>query len=402
MLSPSLVVVGVIGLSLYALTYGLTGPTLPLLGEAYRIDLSEQGALMTTYGLGYLAAVLVGGYLADRFGKERILTTGLLVMGFGLVGTGFSRAYLGGLVAFGVIGAGGGFVEMTISAIVSERLPEKRGAALNLLQIVFGLSAASPLLLTYVLRSTRSWRPAYYGLGAAVLVLMPVSATLQRQRGQPGDRISLAALSALYRRPRLWVIALSQGLYAFSEVSLLSWAVTYLINVRAESLSRANGALSAFWVLFALGRLGCSALSGRVGLNRIIVGLTLSATVSLMATIIVPASGWAWVLMAVTGLFYSGVFGTILAYAGDSYPQYPGTVFGLVLATGSMGAVVGPWLIGSIAESTTMTVALAVVALAMLLTGGVYLGLGRSRPHEHDEALRDHPEVAMAAEGEPV
>ena len=398
--SGKAVVIGALGLSLYALTYGMTGPTLPLLGEAFRLDLSQQGALMTAFALGYLASVLFGGYLADRWGKERVMTAGLVVMGAGLTCTGLAYAYTVGLFAFATIGAGGGFVEMTISAIVSERLPKKRGAALNLLQILFGLSAASPLMLTWALRTAGSWRFVYFGLGAAVLALAPVAALIRRRPASSTDRIGLAALSVLYRRPRLWVVAIGQGLYAFAEVSLLSWAVSYLIAVRGESLARANAALSAFWVLFALGRLGCSALSTRVTLDRIVVGLTFGATVTMAAALLVPSGAWSWVLIAASGLFYSGVFGTILAYAGDSYPQYTATVFGLVLATGSSGAVLGPWLIGSIAESSSLTVALAVVALAMFATGGVFVGLGQSRPDELIEAGSDRAEGALAREGD--
>jgi fucose permease len=388
------------GLALYALVYGMMGPTLTLLGEAFRLDLSEQGTLMTVYALGYLISVLVGGYLADRWGKGKTLTAGLAIMGIGLAGTGLAQAYLAGLTAFAVIGAGGGFVEMTISAIVSERLPERRGAGLNLLQIVFGLSAASPLLLTGVLGSTGSWRPVYIGLGAASLVLTPVSVLLGRGRSGQSDRISLTTLSALYRRPRLWVIAISQGLYAFAEVSLLSWAVTYLVAVRGETLARANTSLSVFWVLFGLGRLGCSVLSTRLSIHRILVALNIGATATLVAAILAPTSEWAWAMVALSGLTFSGVFGTILAYAGDTYPQHPGTVFGLVLATGSAGAVLGPWLIGTIAEAANLSFGLAVVALAMLATGGIYLGLGPSRADRRDDAASEPTERTVLAEGE--
>jgi FHS family glucose/mannose:H+ symporter-like MFS transporter len=198
------------------------------------------------------------------------------------------------------------------------------------------------------------------------------------------------------------VIAVSQGLYAFAEVSLLSWAVTYLIAVRGESLARANTALSIFWVLFGLGRLGCSVVSTRVSIHRIVAGLTIGATITLVAAVLAPTSAWAWALVALSGLTFSGVFGTILAYAGDTYPRYPGTVFGLVLATGSAGAVLGPWLIGAIAEALNLSIGLAVIALAMLATGLIYLGLGPSRADSRAEAAREPSERAILAEGEAV
>jgi FHS family glucose/mannose:H+ symporter-like MFS transporter len=392
--------VGVVALSIYALCYGLLGPSLPLLGDAFGSDLSEQGALMTFYAFGYFVAVVFGGYPADRWGKERVLTLGLAVMGCGLMATGLSRSYVQGLAALAIIGAGGGLVEMVTSAIVSDRVPERRGTALNLLQFVFGLAALSPLLITWSLTSAGSWRSVFLALGAAALLLAPISAVLQRRNATSRPLINLSEVSALYGRPRLWVIAASQGMYVFSEVSLLSWVVTYLVSGRGASVAEANGALSVFWVLFALGRLGCSALSSRVTLDRIIIGLTVGATLALSGVLLAPTGGWVWVLMALTGLFYSGVFGTILAYAGDTYPQYSGTVFGLVLAAGSGGAVLGPWLIGAVAERTTMGIALVIVALAMLATGLLYVWLGPSRPDLADDPSEGVVESKSAHEGE--
>jgi FHS family glucose/mannose:H+ symporter-like MFS transporter len=371
--------VGAAGLSLLALAYGLLGPSLPLLADTYRVDFSEQGALMTLYALGYLLAVLAGGYAADRRGKERLLTVGFATMGVGLLAAGYSSTYAHGLAALGAIGAGGGFLEMTVTAIVSDRLPDKRGTALNLLQFVFGLSSVSPLLVTWALASTGSWRIPFYALGAIALLLGSSSLMVPRRRVDSRNRITISGAAAVYRRPRLWVIAATEGIYAFSEVSLLSWAATYLVSARGASPARANGALSLFWVLFALGRLGCSALSSRIRPDRIIVVLTAASTATLSAAILVSSSQTAWFLMAMTGLFYSGVFGTILAYAGDTYPHYSGTVFGLVLAVAAAGAVAGPWLIGTIAETTNLALALGAVALAMLITGAIYVLLGPSR-----------------------
>ena len=105
-------------------------------------------------------------------------------------------------------------------------------------------------------------------------------------------------------------------------------------------------------------------------------------------------------MTAVTGLFYSGVFGTILAYAGDSFPRYPATVVGLVLAAGSSGAVLGPWLIGSIAESASLTVALGVVASTMFATGCMYVLLGSSRPDTQVETTCDGNAKILTEKGE--
>ena len=76
------------------------------------------------------------------------------------------------------------------------------------------------------------------------------------------------------------------------------------------------------------------------------------------------------------GLFYAGIFGTTLAYAGNTYPEYSGTVFGLILATGALGAVVGPWLVGVVSSATSVSLGLGLTAAAMLVTALIYVLLG--------------------------
>jgi FHS family glucose/mannose:H+ symporter-like MFS transporter len=324
-------------------------------------------------------AVLLGGYLADRWGKEPVLTVGLGVMGGGLLATGVSGSYGWGLVGMAVIGAGGGLVEMVVSAIVSDRVPARRGLALNLLQLAFGLSAVSPLIVTWLVDAGGTWRPGFVGLGLGALALAPLSAFVKPRPLKEEERIDFSAVGVLARRPRLWGVAVSQAGYIFAEVSLVSWAVDYLVSARGMTSARANSAVSLFFVAMLAGRMVCTLLSTRVRLDRLLVGMAGMASVGITAVLLAPLGEWAWVAVGMLGLFYAGIFGTILAYAGDSYPRYSGTVFGLVLAAGGLGAVVGPWLVGLVAGATSVGAGLGLVAVAMVTTALVYVALGPPR-----------------------
>ena len=369
-----------VALSLFALCYGLLGPSLSLLGSAFGISLPQQGALMTVQSLGYLLAVIFGGYVSDRWGKNKTSTTGLAVMGCGMLLVGTSRSYAWALLGMGVMGSGGGLIEMTASAAISDLLPDRRGSALNLLQLVFGLSAVGPLLITWQMESAGAWRSVFVALGVGSLILMPVASMVKWHAGSARDRIDLHALLVLVGRPRLWAVASSQALYVFSEVGLTSWAVTYLASARAATTAQANGALSLFWVAMSLGRLVCSTLSNRMTLDRLIIGLSVGAALSLVIVLVLPVGAWAWRLIGIAGLFYSGIFATTLAYAGNTYPRHSGTVFGLIMAAGAAGSLVGPWMMGSVAEATTINLAFGLVVLSMLGTTLIYARLGASVP----------------------
>jgi fucose permease len=292
---------------------------------------------------------------------------------------GTSSTYLGALLGMAVVGSGGGLVEMTVSANISDLLPSERGFALNFSHLVFGLSAASPLLITWQTQATRTWRTAYLGLGMAALVLVPV-ALLPKWPVFCADRhIDLQAAAVLVRRPRLWAIATSQALYVASEVSVVSWAVSYLMTAEHATLAQANAAISVFWATLAVGRLICGLLSRHVALSRLLLGLSLSASFSMTVALLFPFKRLPFVscvLVGVAGLFYSGIFSTVLAYAGNAYPRYSGTVFGLIMAAGAAGAMAGPWALGIIAEETTISSAFWLVVFLMLGMAIIYLILG--------------------------
>ena len=379
--SPGLIVgLGFIALSFYALCYGLLGPSLSILGHTFDISLPQQGLLMTAYALGYLLAVSFGGYRSDRRGKGGAFTWGLALMGCGMLLVATSRSYARALLGTCVVGGGGGLIEMSASAMTSDALPTRRGSALNFLQVVFGLSGVSPLLLTWRLSNGGTWRSVFVGLGIGTLLLMLVSSTLRWPFPLLKNRIDPEVVALVIRRPRLWGIAGSQALYVFSEAGLASWAVTYLISARAATIAQANGAVSLFWVTMGIGRLACSALASRVRLNRLMICLSTGGTLGLIAVFAFPRCEWAWVLVGIAGLFYSGIFATNLAYAGGTYSAYSGTVFGVIMGAGAAGALVGPWLIGLIAEATTISLAFGLVAASLMGTALIYARLGPSTP----------------------
>lgn len=373
------IALGALSICLFALMYGLLGPSLPLQAQAFGINLARQGSLMTAYALGYLIAVLVIGYVSDRIGKERMLTAGLALASAGLLMMVAACAYRVGWAAMAAIGAGGGSMEMLASAIVSDRLAQRRGPALNLLQLAFGLSALSPLLLTQLAAADGRWRLAFLALGLAALFLVPFSLLVRPSPVAGLKQIDRGALRELAGRPRLWMIALSQAAYVFSEVSLVSWTVDYLVSERAAPLARANGAVSLFWVALLAGRIVSTLLSIRVRLDRLLVGMASLATLGVTAVVLVPLAEWAWIGVGGLGLLYAGIFGTILAYAGECYPDYSGTVFGVVFAAGAAGALAGPWLVGIVAQAATLNLGFGLIAASMAAVALLYVFLGRAR-----------------------
>lgn len=59
---------------------GIMGPLLTSISRDLRVDVEKTGALVSVQYLGYAFAVLAAGYLADKFGKRRIILAGQLTL----------------------------------------------------------------------------------------------------------------------------------------------------------------------------------------------------------------------------------------------------------------------------------------------------------------------------------
>jgi len=60
-------------------------------------------------------------------------------------------------------------------------------------------------------------------------------------------------------------------------------------------------------------------------------------------------------------------------------PAYSGTVFGTVLAAGAAGALVGPWLVGLLAQAISLEAGFSLIAGSMAIVALVYALLGPPR-----------------------
>ena len=160
-------------LFLFAVYLGAIGVFLPVLGKAFGLGPAVQGQVFPANFGGFIVGVLLCGYLSDRLGRKRVLmgAMGLFALALGLAGISHSFGWL--LVAFALIGAGGGAMETVASALAADLFPEKRAAILNTIQVAFGAGAVvSPLLAHRLLAMGTDWHTLFFAASLANFVLL--------------------------------------------------------------------------------------------------------------------------------------------------------------------------------------------------------------------------------------
>lgn len=369
-------------LFLYAVYLGALGVLLPAVGVSFGLGPAAQGRLFPADFLGFIAGVLVCGALSDRLGRKAVLLGGVAAFALGLALFGRAGTFAPALLATALVGAGTGAMETVASALAADLFPHRRAFLINALQVAFGAGAAlGPALAHRLLSAGTDWRALPLALAAADLLLF-LALALQPVEDARHEREALDpdALRAVLRQPVFLALCLSQALYVGAEVGFASWMPTYFLRHLPGGAAWAGAVVSVFWIGMTLGRLATGWLVTRLPLLRLTLFLAAGGTVGAALALAWTAPLATLALVGVTGLCFSGIFGLLLAEAGERFPRFAGTTFGAVVAAGGIGGAVVPWAVGALAEAGTgWRGALALIPLVMALLSALVYRLERLR-----------------------
>ena len=158
-----------LGIFMGAIDTGIVTPARPIVARDLGVDESAGIWMITIYTLAYAAAIPVMGKLADRQGRKRIYLTAIAIFGVGSLLCGLAQdvgsfEMLIAARALQAIG-GGGILPIATAEIGTEVPPEKRGLALGLVGMVFGIAnifgaSAGSLILDIV--GVNNWQWIFY------------------------------------------------------------------------------------------------------------------------------------------------------------------------------------------------------------------------------------------------
>ena len=349
----------------------LLGPLLPDLALEWRLPVEELRALFVVQFL----ASAVGSFLSSyRLGLS--LGLGYLLIAAGLVSLSLAGWPLA-LVPMAAVGFGLGLAIPATNLRVAHAQPQRRGAALSSLNMVWGAGAvACPLLFAV--------RPPGMSSDAVLLVLAAASGLiLLSLRPVPaGGEVTVQAASAPTGSqggvlPGLVVIAAIMFLYVGIENSVGGWLVSLADQFQAGRSATSLWIGSGFWAALLASRAAAPLLLRRM-----------SEPALYGAGIVLAAGG-------LLGLLFSGsqagVAASAIAAGAGLAPLFPLTISfladltaatrsrntGWVFALAGAGGAVLPWLTGRLAGGADGLAAGFVAPIGGLVLLALLFGLLR-------------------------
>ena len=331
--------------------YGLIAPMLGALLPSYGLTPEQQGSLGLLNALGLVIASLSAGPLIDLKGKKIGLVLGLCLVALSLFWAPNAGGYSGLLAVYFTLGVAGGIVVTGANSLVGDMAPERRGSALNFLNLFFGLGG---IVTTYASSYIFKPLPLCYSIAALAVValLANVVAPIAKPSGELGFRLN--EVPALVSRPTLILLSLLLFLYVACEVGVWNWLKSYLISAHFDP--QTAGGIVSYGFAFGI-------LVGRVVVSRILikvpaVNVILASGVLIAVTtfVMLHVSSRTGVTLAVfcAGLAMAPVFPTALAMVGDNFPRGTATAMGIVITCGWIGLAVSSPIIGSVAAGSTL------------------------------------------------
>ncbi|MFE2160046.1 MFS transporter [Streptomyces lydicus] len=360
----------------------------------------------TTFGM--LIGALGTGTLTDWLGRRPVLVTSVL-----LFSAGSAVCALSGTAApFGagrfLAGLGlGGLMPLCLSVVMEFAPPGRAALATGLLMTSYHAGGMAATGLGLALAPTLGWRWVFWaGVLPAVIAaplllrLLPESPGVLLARGRTAeadavaDRYGMArpvpadaptrgpkgrldAVRALFRPGARWATPLL-WLASFAGLLLVYGVSTWLPQMMRAAGYGLTSSVSFLLVINAGGIVGmliAGRTADRYGPVRVsALWFLLTAAGALLLGARLPLA-LTYVVVAVTGVWLFSAQVMVYAAAGRVYPAAQrATGLGWVTGIGRTGAVVGPWLGGTLAAAGNDRLGFTAFALAGLL-GALAIGL---------------------------
>ncbi|MCU7825726.1 MFS transporter [Kitasatospora sp. DSM 101779] len=345
---------------------------------------SALGLALLCISAGAVATMALVGRLCLRYGSRRVTvgSLALLSLAVPLPAHTHSVAALGAVLL--LFGAGYGAANVSMNSAAVDLVARLRRPVMPSFHAGYSLGGLLGAAVGGLLAGTLSaaWALALGGL-LGLLVTAAAGAVLLRDPDGGGPAPTASPVpgtaqpaTSAPRHARLLVVLLGLTALctAYGEGALADWATLHLTDDVHAGAGLAAAGYASFAFAMTAGRVSGTWLSIRLGATRVMLfgGLT-AATGMLIAALVpsVPAALGGFVLV---GVGLANIFPLAIGRAGATGgPQGVATASAL----GYAGMLIGPPVIGFLADAVGLPLALTSVAAAAALAGLLALTVGR-------------------------
>lgn len=273
--------------------------------------------------------MITGGSFNDKFGPKKVILTGGLMVGIGMIASGFATSVGALIVTYGLIfGLGLGMTYGTAVSTCMKFFPDKRGLIGGITTAIYGLgSVILPPIVTEIVAVTDA-AAAFKIVGVAFLILICGCSFFMEQcpadfvpdgwtppAVAAGNKAENKNWKEMLKTPVFYVMLLLFTCGAFSGMMVISQASAVAANMVGMTAIMASTAVSVLAVFNVAGRILAGLLSDRIGRINTLSVASVLGIIGLLLLYMTGQGGYA--------TFYIGIAGIGLSF-GSFMGVYPG------------------------------------------------------------------------------
>ncbi|WP_039804699.1 MFS transporter [Nocardia araoensis] len=368
-----------------ALEIVLLSMALPTIRKDMGLTITQGGLLATATLVGIGVSSVLGGYVADNFGRKKALLASLLTFGVFTAAIAVVPSFEVFLLLRFLAGVGLGAVWSVVSAYVVETWSEKsRGRAAAF--VISAFPAGGAMAATISGWFLPDWRLMFLVAGAAVIMPVAIVLVFFKESGSweaqkadsAGDVVSVRDVLGSSLRRRTLLGTLMAALALFGYWGAMTWLPTYLTAERGLP----STSVAVFVTMLNLGMFagynGFGLLADHIGRHRTIVITLLGVSVTLP---IYALTAHQTALLWLGPLFgaFTAFFGLFGSYLGELFPtRARATGAGFCFNVGRGISALAPFILAGLASSIGFQGGLIVCAGFFALAAVVALLLPRT------------------------
>ena len=437
-----LLMMGGLGYLFDALDVGIVAFILPVIVVAWSLTGAEAGVIASASSLGGIVGAIVAGYLADSFGRRKVIMGALAVYALATFGTAAATGWLSFLLPRVIAGAGTSAESVVIAPYLSEFASKTfRGRFVGGLTAFFSLGFLVAALIGYFIvpSQPQGWRVALVLAGLPIALLLwwrrrlPESPQWLEAMGRGAEAHEICALieheifsaqggvvSRASTVPSLNAFESAQktaaapvgglkplfgaALRKSTLVACVVWTVigicyyAFLTWIPSLLLARGFTLTNSFAYSVAIfgaslpGYLSASFLNDLIGCRRVIVLYLAAGALAALGLASAEAALIIITMSVLLSFAMNGVYAGLYAYTPELFPSSSrGSGQGLATSLSRVGAMISPILVGILYPTVGFAGVFGAIVATLtlgLITVAVF-GAPSGVPTKHPIALDD-------------
>ena len=364
-------------------------PMVPYAKDRLALNDAGLGLLLLLLGAGAMLMMPTSGWLVSRFGSRMVMTCAALVMACALPLLLLLPSTGTMAVTLFLFGSSIGAIDIAMNA---HGIQVQNLYGRPIMSSLHGLFSVGGLLgslgLGFLIKL--GVNPIYAIVSIAILMILITLTQYKHLFPADVERQVMLRFAPASAKPLegnqsfnwLHSSVLFLGLMCFAvflaEGAILDWSAIFLRDVKGIDIALAGTGYAAFSVAMATMRLVGDRLVARLNGKTVVVGGSLLGAMGLLIAILSP---WVWGGLAgfvLLGLGAANIVPVFFSAAGRLPGIAPTVSIPAITTIGYTGLLAGPALLGFIAYHFSLSMALYVVALLLLIVALSYRLKGRT------------------------